>query len=162
MLFLVIKPFSRTKFCDCGVPPVFDASKLSTFRSKLNNALSGLLKDQNLDPVRRVEFVNQRSIMFDHKKPTKRFLKITTQLPKLVASCRRVLEEGKIVISDYGSWAPQTFESNINFVLRFMNDRRITGCSWVTVPAGRYQLRTGKEKRTIAQIEIDANYADVV
>ena len=62
----------------------------------------------------------------------------------------------------------ETFESNCAYALRFMVDRDIQGCSWVTVPANKWRARpwnsTGGELKPTShcQLEIDVSFADMV
>ena len=56
---------------------------------------------------------------FDAQAP---FLRIVTALPSLVATCRRVLENG-VPVPTGGSFQFETYESNWAYVLRFMVDR---------------------------------------
>ncbi|OHT02663.1 polymerase zeta subunit [Tritrichomonas foetus] len=146
----------------CSIPSDFQAGSINLFKSNLNNALSGVSKNPDVPVVRKVEIVDKRNIMYYHPDETQRFLKVTTQLPKQVASCRRVIEEGKVSMPNAPNFAIQTFESNVDFVLRFMNDREITGCSWVTVPKDKYTVRGLKDKKTHSQIEADTNYASII
>jgi hypothetical protein len=45
----------------------------------------------------------------------------------------------------------QTFESNIDFVLRHLFDVNATGCSWAELPGGNYTLRTRERDRATAE-----------
>ena len=47
-----------------------------------------------------------------------------------------------------------TFESNIQFALRFMIDKDIVGASWVKCPAGKYKLIDENKKQSQCQIEL--------
>ena len=58
---------------------------------------------------------------FDAQAP---FLRIVTALPSLVATCRRVLENG-VPVPTGGSFQFETYESNWAYVLRFMVDREV-------------------------------------
>jgi DNA polymerase delta subunit 1 len=146
-----------------SIPDGFLASALPLLRTKLNEVLSGSTRNPDIPPVRKVELVDRHSIMHYRGTETERYVKVTTQLPKQVAACRRVLEDATAQVPGAApNWQCQTYESNVHFVLRFMNDRRLTGCAWATVPAGSYTVRAGKDKRTRSQIEIDANSESVV
>lgn len=142
------------------VPANWNPANNTIVKNNLNAALP--CKDPETATVTKVELVEKRNLLHYH--PTEeRFLKVTTQLPKMVASCRRVLEEHQVTIPDCPpGFFFQTFESNVDFVLRFMNDRKITGCSWVTIANGKYSEKPVKEKKTRSQIEIDVNYIDVI
>jgi DNA polymerase delta subunit 1 len=146
-----------------SIPESFTASNINLLKTRFNEILGPATRTSDIPSVRRIEFVDRRNIMYYHSAPTERFLKVTTQLPKLVASCRRILEDGTLSVpSAAPGWQCQTFESNVDFVLRFMIDRHITGCSWVTLPKGTFDLRLGKDKRTRAQLELDVNYESII
>ena len=148
-------------FFYCSIPSNFEAGNINLFKSSFNNALSGTSKNPDVPPIRHIEIVEKRNIMFYQPNEKERFLKVTTQLPKYVSACRKVIEERKVLIPGAPNFCIQTFESNVDFVLRFMNDRDITGCSWVSIKKDKYTERSLKEKKTHSQIEIDANYLDV-
>lgn len=146
-----------------SIPQDFEASDLQTLRDNMNSNLSGISKDPNENVIQKVEIVNKRNIMNFHPEETQRFIKVTTRLPKQVASCRRVIEdENKISIPRKPSFRILTFESNVDFVIRFMDDNKITGCSWVTAPDGKYTVRAPREKKTHAQIELDIDQASII
>ena len=52
-----------------------------------------------------------------------------------------------------------TYESNIEFVVRFMVDSGLVGCGWVSLQPGRYEVR--KDKLSRCQIEIDVEHRNV-
>ena len=75
-------------------------------------------------PIVDVRLLARKSIMgyqFDAQAP---FLRIVTALPSLVATCRRVLENG-VPVPTGGSFQFETYESNWAYVLRFMVDREV-------------------------------------
>jgi len=85
------------------------------------------------------------------------FLKVTVAVPSLVATARRLLERGQIVGREF-----LTYESNVPYVLRFMIDHKMAGGSWVEAPAGSYSIRAESECETLAQVEIDIHYKDII
>lgn len=87
------------------------------------------------------------------------FLKVTVAVPKLVATTRRILKEG-FKTKTYPSHNYQSFESNIDFEIRFMVDAKVVGCNWITIPAGKYKVR--KVQSSLAQIEIDVKWTDII
>jgi len=65
----------------------------------------------------------------------------------------RAFERGQI---DFNGLFPAeilTYESNIAYTLRFMIDTKVVGMNWVELPAGRYEVIDGKEKRSLCQLE---------
>ena len=67
------------------------------------------------------------------------FLKITLASPKLVAPARRVINF--VNLPPFGAVEYQSFESNIDFEVRFMVDADVVGCNWIECPQGKYFLR---------------------
>ena len=110
----------------------------SAFRANLNHAV---LEDMRYNKegvqqaVLAVEICKNKCSMygfyFNKKFP---FLKITVALPRLVAATRRVL--GSRMIPPYGSLGGQSFESNVEFEVRFMVDTSVVGCNWIECPPG--------------------------
>lgn len=47
------------------------------------------------------------------------FLKITVALPKLIASCKRLLEK-EMIFPEFGNHKYSAFESNIDFDIRYV------------------------------------------
>lgn len=142
-----------------NVPAGFNASNMEEFKNKINEALRQTNKS-GLDTVTKVEIIEKRSILY--YQPSDRYLKVYTMLPKHVATCRRVLEEGEVRLSINPSFQFQTYESNVDFIIRFMNDRRITGTSWVSLKADDYSKRPALERKSINNYEIDCNYESIV
>ena len=52
-----------------------------------------------------------------------------------------VLENG-LTLPRIGSMTFETYESNCAYVLRYMVDRDIVGCNWLTIPAAKWSPRT--------------------
>lgn len=144
-----------------AIPNGFLQSDINTFKNNLNAAASSDQKNSEVPVIQKVKFVMKRNIMYYQPEGERRYLKVITQLPSQVAKCRRLIEEGQVPIPGGSNFVPQTFESNVDFVLRFMNDRQITGCSWVSIPANSYTLLESKCKRSFSQIEIDVNYKSI-
>lgn len=89
------------------------------------------------------------------------FLKVTVAVPKLVATARRILKEG-FKTPKYPTFNYQSYESNIDFEIRFMVDTNIVGCNWVEIPAKKYRLRSGSDCTSRAQIEVDVKWKDIL
>ena len=53
------------------------------------------------------------------------------------------------------------YESNLEPMLRFMHIRNIRACGWVTIPAGKYKLHTGKEAMSYNDIDISTNWSNI-
>ncbi|CAE6454618.1 unnamed protein product [Rhizoctonia solani] len=57
---------------------------------------------------------------------------------------------------------PKVRDNNMPFELRFMVDRQIVGMNWVEAPAGAYELRSGNQKISTCQIELDIRHDQLV
>ena len=65
-----------------------------------------------------------------------------------------MFERGECRYNDLFKDAVNTYESNINYTLRFMIDTRVVGMNWIELPAGKYELWTGSKKKSRCQIEV--------
>jgi len=144
-----------------SIPSDFTADSIKGFQNSMNGAVNDN-KNSNVPVVQNVEIVEKRSIMGFTKEKSRRFLKITTQLPKQVATCRTSLEGGSVYIQGVGNFAFSTYESNVDFIIRFMCDNHITGCSWVSIDDGKFSVRPVKDRVSYSQIEIDCYYQSVI
>lgn len=92
------------------------------------------------------------------------YLKITVTDPKVIPRLRNAIEHGN---ANYkGLWKAAeggilTFD-NIQYVLRFMIDTKISGMSWVAVNPGKYQMIPGHERHSTCQIEAHCHYRDII
>lgn len=90
---------------------------------------------------------------------TRKYLTIYMMVPPLVATARRVIESDDWLYADR---VCETFESDIDFTLRYMTDRDFTGECTLTVPAARYSIRPLGRMSCTVDIEIDIpNYEDL-
>ena len=99
--------------------------------------------------VKDIEIVEKINI-YNYNAKKEEYLKIILYDPKNVSFLRDNFEKG-YNIGDF-KFEPQTFESKINFPLRFMVDRNIVGMSWVKIESGKYKL----SKRPISNCQIEA------
>ena len=92
------------------------------------------------------------------------YLKITVNDPKFINRVRKMVQEGN---ANYKSmWTYQdggilTFD-NIQYVLRFMIDTKISGMSWVEAPAGKYRMIDSRARHSNCQIEAQINFGDLI
>ncbi|KAK2170976.1 hypothetical protein NP493_1118g00000 [Ridgeia piscesae] len=154
--------------------PNFKPTDCAKFRTALNTVV---LKDMrsNRDNVSQavlaVEVQHKESIYGFRGNRKMPFLKITMALPRLIAPARRLLEQG-FQFEGYPLHGYQSYESNIDFEIRFMVDSGMVGCSWLELPSGKYQLRRqGNTQhgpsyslplKTRCQIEADISWEDLV
>ncbi len=78
--------------------------------------------------------------------------------PKVIFSLRDMFEHGFEFNGCH--FEKMTYESKVNFPLRYMIDRDIVGMSWITLPEQKYTLR--RNKVNYCQIEAEISYFDIV
>lgn len=130
-------------------------------------ALNALLKDGSRAEAKmvnvcviRVERVKRQSIWGYHFNEMGDFLQVTVALPALVATARRLLEKG-ISIPNLGMKFFSTYESNLQYALRYMVDKNLRGGGWVELPASSYRVRAA-EKTSHCQLEVDVHFDAVI
>ena len=117
----------------------FTNEHCDSFRRVLNDAVLGDMRsnrDGVTQAVYAVELCRKCSMYGFHFNKMFPFLKITVAVPKLVPATRRVLNN--VSIPPFGCVNYQSFESNIEFEVRFMVDTGIVGCNWIECPAGMF------------------------
>ncbi|RKP26711.1 ribonuclease H-like domain-containing protein [Syncephalis pseudoplumigaleata] len=83
--------------------------------------------------IERIELVLRENIMGYHNNEKMTFMRITVRQPKMIAPLRFTHEGFRV-------FAGNSFESNLEYTLRFMIDTHMMGASWIELPAGHYQL----------------------
>ncbi|KAH7826734.1 DNA polymerase delta catalytic subunit [Monocercomonoides exilis] len=131
-----------------GFTPYLYIQEPPNFTSEHIKALTAALNIHA--PVHSIHRTQKMSIYNYHDKLVN-FLKIFVQLPWHVPVIRQALKAG-VVIEGYGQRAFQTYESNIDFVLRHLFDAKAVGCSWVELPANEYKLR-GNDSSSPSQLK---------
>ena len=133
------------------------------FRQRLDSALIATQTSPNFSQaVIGVELVHKKPLTGYSAKESEPFFKITVASPKLVATCRTVLERGIACLPGDRVWCcGTTFESNVPFPLRFMIDEGMSGGSWVEIPDGTYTVRKGNEITSTCQLEIDVHFSSI-
>ncbi|KAJ3090216.1 hypothetical protein HK100_007512 [Physocladia obscura] len=143
-------------------PAGFTDRNLASFIETLDAALKRDSKRNLGRFVVDVRIVAKKSI-FGYQGPQKTvFLQIFFHFAQQVAAARRLLEGGFVNFPDFGAIAFPTFESSLAFELRFMIDTKIRGASWVELQAGKYKIRTNQNTTSLAQIEVDVDYKDII
>lgn len=125
--------------------------------AKSARSKSGVEEDSNL--VQGVQYVEDCKSIMGYNTSHDRFLKVYLQMPTLVTTLKRIMEEGVTlpgIVAKEGvvprhQWddvggggggsSYQAFECNVPFVLRFMVDEDICGAGWLTLPKGTYEIR---------------------
>lgn len=139
----------------------FASEHCDSFRRVLNDAVIGDMrsnKDGITQAVYAIELCSKCSMYGFHFNKLFPFLKITVATPKLVPATRRVLNT--ISIPPFGHVNYQSFESNIEFEVRFMVDTGIVGCNWIECPAGMFTLIWAHQRASYTDLPCEyARYA---
>ena len=115
----------------------FTNEHCSIFRSSLNDAVMADMRSNRegiQHAVLAVEICQKCSMYGFYFNKMFPYLKITVATPKLVAPTRRVLSTTNI--PPFNSVSYHSFESNIEFEIRFMVDAGVVGCNWIECPPG--------------------------
>lgn len=153
-------------------PSGFQQSYCSVFRDCLDKAVLGDMRSNKdvTQAVLAVDCETKESIYGYHSNRKIPFLRITMALPKLVAPAKRILETG-FKYADLPERGYSTYESNIDYEVRFMVDTSVVGCNWIELPAGKYRVRSpsmggsGKSEAqpvSHCQIEVDVAYDEFI
>lgn len=153
-------------------PSGFQQSYCSVFRDCLDKAVLGDMRSNKdvTQAVLAVDWETKESIYGYHSNRKIPFLRITMALPKLVAPAKRILETG-FKCADLPERGYSTYESNIDYEVRFMVDTSVVGCNWIELPAGKYRVRSpsmggsGKSEAqpvSHCQIEVDVAYDEFI
>ncbi|KAF8630753.1 hypothetical protein AX17_005348, partial [Amanita inopinata Kibby_2008] len=134
-----------------GAPRGFSEDDLAPFRTELNNVLSE-------QPVIKVEQVTKRSLLGYVGDDWHPFLKITVNEPRNIPKVRGVFERAECTYQNLFNGPVQTFESNIQYILRFMIDTKLVGMNWIEVPACKYKIVNNNSKKSHCQLEISMSY----
>lgn len=127
----------------------------------INEQKSGSFRDLR-KAVMDVELCLKENIYGYSSKGKQKFLKITIALWQLMTPSKKVLETGWDVETENGRTRRQfsTFESNIDYEIRFMVDCKVRGASWITIPAGKHAHRLKFE--TTCAYECTVDYRDII
>ncbi|KAA6390874.1 MAG: putative DNA polymerase delta catalytic subunit [Streblomastix strix] len=143
----------HTVLCNChGFTPYLYIQCPSSINS--DDKINAIKKElNNHSPLLSIFPTKKRSIYY-YSNVDQVYLKINVQLPSDVPKIRSLLESGLQIQYPTGSFdiSPmQTYESNIDFVLRHLFDVNGTGCSWAELSSGSYTLRTGERDRATSE-----------
>ncbi|KAF7356852.1 DNA polymerase [Mycena venus] len=155
-------------------PRGFKEDDLEPFRRHLNGLVPGT---GDKEAVVKVELVSKRSLWQYRGDDWIPFIKLTIANPKTLPKVRdeylslakysmklifgypRAFERNECRYQFFSTEAPiSTFESNIAYTLRFMIDTKVVGMNWIEVPAKKYTILSGKDKKSHCQLEINVNY----
>ena len=147
----------------CNAPLGVKNSDLHKFADVLNNSAKAEAKGKDLPDrvVLGIKLESKENVYGFHGNKKSPFLKIELVLPKFISVVKRILESG-FEFPGYGMQAYQTYESNIDFEIRFMADMNIVGCNWIEIPAGLYKVRPKSECVSRCQLEVDVQCKDII
>ncbi|XP_022652508.1 DNA polymerase delta catalytic subunit-like [Varroa destructor] len=145
-------------------PSGFEKKHLEEFRQKLNRAVIEDIRGSKSvsEAILECKLVSKQNIYGYSDLGLQPFIKITVLLPRLIAPARRLLETATVSTSAHPSHNYRPFEANIDFEIRFMVDTHTVGCSWITLPKGKYKLRSDAEITSLCQYEADIRWTDMV
>ncbi|GAB4815412.1 hypothetical protein N2152v2_002458 [Parachlorella kessleri] len=118
----------------------------------LNKHLAG--KERNNPRSCLGVFLEQKQTVLHYQPQESRpFLKIVVATPSLVGASKGLFERG-LYLDWLGREAPGlTYESSVQFPLRFMIDRSVVGGNWVELPKGCYTLEAAQAQHSHCQYE---------
>lgn len=140
------------------VPLNFTEYSCNDLKNNLNKAILEDLrsnKDSIKEAVLEVHLIKAKSIMYYKGDDDNTFAKVSVALPKLIAPAKRLIEK---MPTSFGLMDPKFYETNIDFDIRFMVDTAVVGCSWIELPAGKWNLRSKYSQLHLesrCQIEVD-------
>lgn len=128
-----------------------------------NNVISNSMK-----AIRSIQVVSRRSIMYYIPgDPELRFFKISVVNPQLARSVASLFKSGGLTVqmadgSNRVLPGIQVFEASLDYILRFMIEYKLVGCSWITLKAGTYSLVSKDIGPSLMQIEVDVDAGDII
>ncbi|XP_014678867.1 PREDICTED: DNA polymerase delta catalytic subunit-like [Priapulus caudatus] len=145
-------------------PANFREEHCGLFRNALNAAVlqDSRSKEKMSIAVLAVEVQKKESMYGYHGNEKQAFLRVTMALPRLIAPAKRLLQQGLQIPPHYMNNAFSTYESNIDFEIRFMVDTNVVGCNWIELPAGKFRVRVAAAMQTRCQLEADVSWEDFV
>ena len=135
-----------------GFAPYFYIRAPNNFTPK---QCKDLLENLNSKVVLAVELVNKQTVYGYQRQQSASFIKIILCLPHLIPIASKILTSRNFFGPHFDA---QCFESNIAFVLRFMVDFLVVGCSWIELPSGSYEIRPESQCDSRCQLEVDIAY----
>lgn len=158
-------------------PAGFDESQSASFLRALNAATAQKARgqhqhastpssasashaEQTTPPryVLSVEMVHKRSVLYyTPGDPQVPFLRITVAQPPYVRYVSAALRDGQVSGQQF-----MPFDSTVDFVLRFMIDTGMVGCSWVELPARAYALAPQTARRSSMQLEAEIDWQQLM
>lgn len=153
-------PYIHAKISNLTQPPGQSSSSNETIMCKKVKHLLNEHKVGDSPLAVAVEVVTRTDIV-PYSKESK-FYKITLARPKDVNLLRNLIQKDKILNTPEFGYCYHTYDSSIEFPIRFMIDTGIAGCAWFKVPAGKWIIRHAGYRNTKAFYEIDVDYRSLM
>jgi len=140
------------------VSPTFDESDLKTFIDEIKKQFEEV-------SIINVEKVIREPLMYYRpgaKEKYENFLKITLENPKQISMvAKNLYDKLSHIFGTDKLYDNQPYESNINYLLRFMVDANLAGGCWIVIPKDKYKLlKENVDSR--CQINISCKIEDLV
>ncbi|KAH3684100.1 hypothetical protein WICPIJ_004924 [Wickerhamomyces pijperi] len=136
-------------------PPMFRKEHVAPFLAYMQ---------ENYQGVDSIEICMKESIWGYNGGQKTVFLKVVGVNAKDIPKIRAGFEKGMVNWNNVfvsSSDGTMTFD-NVQYLLRFMIDCKITGMSWITLPKGKYQMVPEKHKISTCQLEVAVDYRDLI
>ncbi|KAI1328828.1 DNA polymerase delta catalytic subunit [Xylariaceae sp. FL0255] len=140
-------------------PVSFTPNDCNPFKAYLETQLA-----QSQPAIYSCSLVLREDIQGFHGNTQSPYIKVTVTDPKHINKVRSLIESGN---ADWkGLWRPdesgvRTYDK-LQYVLRFMVDRKIPGMSWVEAPPAKYTLLSEGQRQSTCQIEAEISYIDLI
>ncbi|KAL7719301.1 DNA polymerase [Entamoeba marina] len=151
------QPYFYIPFSSRNEPTKDDLAKL---KQQCEDAMKRAVKNVDGDGTFMVSvtiLADHHSLMHYHFQENQYFIKLTLRLPKFVPILRGLLSDGSVDQKRH-----TTYESDLLFVLRFMVDKKIAGCSWLRAAASHYVLAQPDEQKSKCALEIHVHAEDLI
>lgn len=150
-----------------SAPLGFTNSDCQPFKTALNKTVLGDMRSnpENIqEAVLEVSIVEKKNLYSYAGDENMQFIRISVVLPKMIAATKRLLER-EVIYEKFDFQDCRTFETNIDFDIRFMVDTNVVGCSWIELPKGKWRLRTRNTTPSIesrCQLEVDVAWDEFI
>jgi DNA polymerase delta subunit 1 len=146
-----------------SIPSGFRESDLKRCTHALNQAVRNEVKLKEIPDtiVTNLSLCTKENIYGFHGNKKSQFFLIELVLPRFIPTVKRILETG-FEWPGYGLQGFQTYESNIDFEIRFMADLNIVGCNWIEISPNTYKIREKKNFMSRCQLEVDVLCKDII
>lgn len=142
-----------------AAPVNFSKNDCEPFKTFLETKLA-----QHQPAIQTVQMVLRENIYGYQGNVKSPYLKITVTDPKVINRVRTFFEKNPDANWKSlwkGAEGIATYDS-LQFLLRFMVDTKISGMSWIEIPAGKYKMIPERDRHSNCQIEAEVHYRDII